>query len=114
MPQIEHNNPENNARKFETKDMCGSLFINRTKTKENSPDMAGEVKIAGHTYRIAAWNKTSKSGMMFLSLNFSEPRERAGQSGQVTDLKHPETSVASLLQELAAIKSGAKNDTVPF
>jgi uncharacterized protein (DUF736 family) len=109
MPQIEHSNPDG-KKQYEQKDMSGSLFINRNKTKDMSPDMTGDVKIDGHIYRIAAWNKSSKSGMQYLSLSFSEPRERTGQSGQVSELKQPESSVSSLLKELSDIKSGE----VPF
>lgn len=115
MPQIEHSHPENGKKQYEQKDMSGSLFIARNKSSDRSPDMTGEVKINGQTLRIAAWNKTSKSGLSYLSLNFSEPREqRAGQSGQVAQLKQPEASVSSLLNELAEIKSGKKTDDIPF
>lgn len=94
--------------------MSGSLFITREKTRDAQPDMSGEVKINGHTYRIAAWNKTSKAGTSYLSLSFSEPRPREGQSAQIGAIKQPEASVASLLNELAAIKNDKKNDDVPF
>lgn len=114
MPQIEHSHPENSKKQYEQKDMSGSLFIARNKSSDRSPDMTGEVKINGHTLRIAAWNKTSKSGLNYLSLTFSEPRERTGQSGQVAQHKQPEASVSSLLNELADIKSGKKTDDIPF
>lgn len=116
MSQIEHSHPEGEKKKYEQKDMSGSLFINRKKLQDNSPDMTGDVKVGGHTYRIAAWNKTSKGGVVYLSLSFSEPREqRTGQSAQVSRIKHPEASVASLLQELQDIKGGkVSQDDVPF
>lgn len=115
MPAIEHSNPEGSKKKYEQRDMSGTLFINRNKTKDTSPDMTGDVMIGGHTYRIAAWNKQSKSGFSFLSLAFSEPREpREGQSARVSKISHPESSVASLLNELQGIKGGKVDEDVSF
>lgn len=112
MPQIEHNHPEG-KREYVQKDMSGSLFINRNKSKDTAPDMTGDVTINGKKWRIAAWNKTSKGNTQYLSLNFSEPLPPREGSGQVAT---PEATVSSLMKELGAITGGKKydGDNIPF
>lgn len=112
MPAIEHNQPEG-KREYVQRDMSGSLFINRNKTKAAAPDMTGDVLIGGKKWRIAAWNKTSKANTQYLSLNFSEPLPPREGSGQVVT---PEATVSSLMKELSAITGGKKDDgdDIPF
>lgn len=64
------------ADKYEIKDMTGSLFVNKDKKTENHPDRTGTAKINGVEYRVAGWIKQSKNGTNFMSLSFSEPREK--------------------------------------
>ena len=60
---------------YEPKDDTGALFPNR-KQHERQPDWRGNAMINGTMVDIAAWVKTSSKGTEFLSLKFSEPRER--------------------------------------
>ena len=75
---------------YETRPNTGVLFANDTKKSENHPDMRGSVDIdrnllidqlKKHTtgpikIAVAAWTKTSKDGLKFLSLSASEPYEK--------------------------------------
>jgi uncharacterized protein (DUF736 family) len=67
---------------YEVPPNSGSLFQNKSKAKENSPDYSGEVLIDVKTLvvengvakmRLAGWKKNSKSGSTFLSLKISPP-----------------------------------------
>ena len=69
------------ADKYETKDMTGSLFVNKDKKTENHPDRSGTVKIKGVEYRVSGWIKKSKNGDSYMSLAFSEPREKGPSTG---------------------------------
>jgi uncharacterized protein (DUF736 family) len=52
----------------------GVLFNEQVKNKENSPDWTGKLDVEGKEYRIAAWERTTKTGQPILSLAISEPR----------------------------------------
>lgn len=60
---------------YEMKDMSGSLFREKEKKSEKSPDYTGKVKIEGKELRLAGWIKQTKAGDTYLSLALSEPRE---------------------------------------
>jgi len=68
---------------FEPRPNTGTLFANKTKQKENSPDYSGELLIDVRSLvaeggiakvRIAGWKKPMKSGGTFLSLSLSTPQ----------------------------------------
>jgi uncharacterized protein (DUF736 family) len=68
---------------FEPRPNTGTLFANKTKQKENSPDYSGELLIDVRSLvaeggiakvRIAGWKKPMKSGGTFLSLSLSNPQ----------------------------------------
>jgi uncharacterized protein (DUF736 family) len=62
---------------YELRDGSGSLFRNERKQEgDRQPDYRGDAMVNGRKVEIAAWLKTSASGKKFLSLKFSEPRER--------------------------------------
>ena len=62
---------------YELRDGSGSLFRNEKKQAgERTPDYRGDAMVNGARVEIAAWVKESASGKKFLSLKFSEPRER--------------------------------------
>ena len=62
---------------YELRDGSGSLFRNEKKQPgERTPDYRGDAMVNGARVEIAAWVKESASGKKFLSLKFSEPRER--------------------------------------
>ncbi len=56
---------------YEHKPNTGTLFIN-SKTNENQPDLKGEINIDGKVIRIAAWKKTTKSGLDMYSLKVDD------------------------------------------
>ena len=74
---------------YEHKEGQGSLFKNE-KQNDRQPDYKGTIVIAGKTYEVAAWERTSQRGTSYLSLQASEPRARgeqgtaygSGQSGR--------------------------------
>ena len=74
---------------FEPRPNTGTLFANKTKQKENSPDYSGELLIDVRSLvaeggiakvRIAGWKKPMKSGGTFLSLSLSNPQAAAAPS----------------------------------
>jgi uncharacterized protein (DUF736 family) len=52
----------------------GVLFNEATKKSENHPEWTGKLDVEGKEYRIAAWERTTKTGQPILSLAISEPR----------------------------------------
>lgn len=58
------------------RDNSGVLFRNDDKKSEKSPDYTGTAMIDGVEKRLAAWIKEGRKGK-FMSLSFSEPKERA-------------------------------------
>jgi len=62
---------------YELRDGSGSIFRNEKKQPgERTPDYRGDAMVNGQRVEIAAWVKESATGKKFLSLKFSEPRER--------------------------------------
>lgn len=59
--------------KYEMKDGSFKLFKNN-KTKETQPDYKGKIKIDGEELDLSAWINESKSGVKYMSGNFSQPR----------------------------------------
>jgi len=61
---------------YERKDLSGALFINSKKDAgSRQPDYSGNALIDGVEYRIAGWKQKAKSGIVYLSLKFSEPND---------------------------------------
>ncbi len=60
---------------YKHKDMSGSLFRNKEKKSDKSPDYTGTVNIHGEVLRVAGWIKGSPP---FLSLAFQIPRNETG------------------------------------
>lgn len=61
---------------YEQRDNSGSLFRNNRKETDNHPDYTGQVMVAGTSYWISAWLKTSQNGGKFMSLAFKPKEER--------------------------------------
>lgn len=57
------------------RDNSGALF-KRDKQSDNQPDYTGSCIVNGKKLDIAAWIKESKAGNKYMSLKFSEPRNR--------------------------------------
>jgi uncharacterized protein (DUF736 family) len=60
----------------------GILFEEEARKSLNHPHYTGKLDVEGKEYRIAAWERTTKTGQPILSLAISEPRE---QREAVTD-----------------------------
>lgn len=58
------------------RDNSGILFRNLDKRSDKSPDYTGSAMIDGQEKRLSAWIKEGRRGK-FMSLSFSEPKERA-------------------------------------
>lgn len=56
---------------YEHKEGQGSLFANEKKN-DRQPDYRGTIMIKGVVYEIVGWRKTSKNGMVYMSLQASE------------------------------------------
>ena len=54
----------------------GVLFHESAKESDKHPDYTGSINVDGKELRLAGWKKTGKSGVPFLSLSVSEPREK--------------------------------------
>lgn len=67
---------------FKHKAMSGSLFRNKQKKSDKSPDYTGTVNVRGEVLRIAGWLKGNPP---YLSLAFSEPREQTAKTPQIRD-----------------------------
>ena len=95
----------------------GALFYEKEVKSERHPNMTGKLNVEGKEYRIAAWEKTSRSGDTFLSLAISEPREQA----EVTDTGYEQARAkadeikARQVDEVAEVSDDPINlDDIPF
>lgn len=61
---------------FTPKEGQGSLFHDKEKKTEKSPDYTGSIMIGGEQKRIAAWIKDGKNIGKFLSLQISDFRKK--------------------------------------
>jgi hypothetical protein len=73
----------------------GTLFPESAPASERHPDYTGKINVNGQEYRLAAWKKTGKSGVPFLSLSVSEFKQQSGydafkQQGQRLQSKKDE------------------------
>jgi uncharacterized protein (DUF736 family) len=67
---------------FELREGQGSLFKETLKKSEKAPDWRGTVKINGVDMELAAWDKLSRNGDHFLSVQISERRQKTEVSKQ--------------------------------
>jgi uncharacterized protein (DUF736 family) len=58
---------------FKHKENSGSLFKNKNKKAENSPEYHGSCNIEGTKYNVAAWINETKKGEKYL--NFKVKKE---------------------------------------
>jgi hypothetical protein len=62
----------------------GAVFFEKEVKSERHPNLTGKLNVEGKEYRVAMWEKTSRSGDQFYSIAISEPRE---QREAVSDTK---------------------------
>ena len=87
---------------YENRPNTGTLFINQKKTTENQPDLRGTVYVDRTMIEnllkkgtplvelsLAAWNKESAKGVVYLSLAVSEPYVPQQTSAQPSTEKQP-------------------------
>lgn len=67
------------------------MFCNE-KQKDRQPDYKGTIVIEGISYEISAWEKTARSGKVYLSLLASESREKAEKSASSHVYSVPQSS----------------------
>ena len=88
---------------YEKKDMSGSLFANKKKTRDSDPNAKGDCLIDGVEYWISAWTNTAKSsGERYQALKFTR---KDAPSNQAMRMK------ADNLMD--AVKSMAAKPSVP-
>lgn len=58
----------------------GALFKNDKQGNEKRPDYTGTATIFDKDFNISAWIQTSKSGIKYLGVSFSE-RQKASENG---------------------------------
>ena len=63
---------------YEPKDGTGALFKNTKKEKPAQPDYTGDLKVEGVAFKLAAWIKSSKSGLKYMALS-AIPKEGEGR-----------------------------------
>lgn len=52
----------------------GCLFRNTTKFNSKSPDYSGTFNIDGHDVKVVGWDRTSKTGKIYISLTVHVPQ----------------------------------------
>ena len=70
---------------YDQKDNAVSLFKNEERASEKHPHYSGKGLVDGKEWRVAMWKNTSKSGKVYLSLKFEEPRERVQATSTMED-----------------------------
>ena len=62
----------------------GALFKNDKGDNDKRPDYRGPLDVEGVEYEMAAWIRTSKNGMKYMSINIQEPRQKEEAAKGVT------------------------------
>lgn len=66
---------------YELKDGQGSLWPNKKRTKDTSPNSTGQIKINGRIYLLSGWAKETKNGVRWVSLSVREADETNQDNG---------------------------------
>jgi len=74
--------------KYEHRENSGSLFRNDRKEQDKHPDYRGSCMVNGQVLEMAAWIKEASSGTKFMSIKFSEPRERVEVQQPASDTEN--------------------------
>lgn len=73
--------------KWQLKEGNGSLFPSDRKETENHPDWNGSIMVNGVEHWFSAWDKTSQSGMRYLSVSIGRPKQNKGGTTKPTPPK---------------------------
>lgn len=94
----------------------GVLFFEENKKSDNHPDLTGKLNVEGKDYRIASWQKTSKTGSKFYSLAISEPREPGKEQSGYEQARSKAEEIKARQQDEALGKkvSEAIDDDTPI
>lgn len=65
---------------FEQRDLQGSLFKNKRRTKSTHPEYTGQAKLDGVEYWVSAWVKEKQDGEKFFSMAFTAKDDQANTS----------------------------------
>lgn len=97
---------------YEHKEGQGSLFKNE-KQNDRQPDYKGTIVIGGTKYEIAAWEKTSRNGISYMSLQAALPRDRQSQPAQPS-VQPAQAAVPVVENYPDFVPSGDMNEDLPF
>lgn len=85
---------------------AGALFKNDKKDNEKRPDYTGTATIFNKRFHISAWLTTSRSGVRYMSLAFSE-NQGANDAGTPNNNSEPQPAGQPPAQT-------ADDDSIPF
>ena len=72
------------SKQFTHNPNSGSLFKNKTKNHDRSPDYTGQINVDGTLYWISGWIKKSANGNSFMSLATNVVDETAKAASNAT------------------------------
>lgn len=72
---------------FEQRDLQGSLFKNKRRTKSTHPEYTGQAKLDGVEYWVSAWIKEKQDGEKYFSIAFTAKDDNSGGGGGKGNLK---------------------------
>ena len=67
---------------YEMKDMSGSVFKNKKRDRDTSPDLTGSALLFGKEVWVNAWVKQDKNGDKWISLAFKEKQPKQASEPQ--------------------------------
>lgn len=99
---------------MENKEMTGVMFPHEKKNPKQ-PDFKGSIKIGGVDYEIAAWNRTSKSNLPYMSLMVAKKGERQAKAAAPAHTpKETVEHVAKAVGGSTELQSNSIYEEVPF
>lgn len=66
---------------FEQRDLQGSLFKNKRRTKSTHPEYTGQAKLDGVEYWVSAWINEKQDGEKYFSIAFTAKDDNGGGGG---------------------------------
>lgn len=99
---------------YEHRENTGSAFRNDYKTSSSHPDFKGKVNINGQLLEVAIWVKSPDGKPNFLSMTFSEPRQRDEQPTQAVDITPTEVQQGEQQPTGKAPQAPEQPNDLPF